>query len=77
MKTECGRKKVEKLAAHLGTTPEEMIARIPEMSGIELKLSAEEREELIDSVASAGNYANSPYVITRAEMSDIYTSLFA
>ena len=77
MKTECGRKKVEKLAAHLGTTPEEMIARIPEMSGIELKLSAEEREELIDRVASAGNYANSPYVITRAEMSDIYTSLFA
>lgn len=76
MKTERGREKIERLAVHLGTTPDEMIARIPEMSGVELKISAEEREELIDRVASAGNYQNSPYVISRAEMSDIYTSLF-
>ena len=47
------------------------------MSGLlDLSLEAAEREELIDRVADAGNYANSPYVITRGEMSDIYARLF-
>lgn len=54
-----------------------MIRRIPEMSGLlDLEIDAAEREELIDRVADAGNYANSPYVITRGEMSDIYKRLF-
>ena len=39
-------------------------------------IGADEREELIDRVAGAGNYANSPYVISRGEMSDIYARLF-
>ena len=76
MRTEVGRAKLEALAAHLGTTVDEMVVRIPEMSGVELVIPAEEREELIDRVASAANYANSPYVISRSEMSDIYTELF-
>lgn len=72
-----GEVKIEKLSAHLGTTPGEMIRRIPEMSGLlDLTIDAEEREELIDRVAGAGNYANSPYIITRGEMSDIYKRLF-
>lgn len=77
MLTAVGEKKIEKLAAHLGTTPDAMIRRIPEMSGLlDLEIAADEREELIDRVAGAGNYANSPYVITRGEMSDIYKRLF-
>ena len=32
-------------------------------------------EEHIDRVAGAGNYANSPYVISRDEMSEIYAKL--
>lgn len=75
--TAAGEEKIAKLTAHLGTTAEEMARRIPEMSGLlDLKIGAEEREELIDRVAGAGNYANSPYVITRGEMSDIYARLF-
>lgn len=77
MLTAAGEEKIAKLAAHLGTTPDDMIRRIPEMSGLlDLSIEAEEREELIDRVAGAGNYANSPYVITRGEMSDIYKRLF-
>lgn len=76
MLTPVGHDKIERLAAELGTTPDEMIKRIPEMSGVVLHIDQAEREELIDRVASAGNYANSPYVITRGEMSDIYTRLF-
>lgn len=71
-----GRQRAEKMAAHLGTTTDEMIVRIPEMSGVSLQIPADEREELIDRVAGAGNYANSPYVISRGEMSDIYARLF-
>ena len=42
----------------------------------EFELSPEEREALIDRVAGAGNFANSPYVISRGEMSDIFKRLF-
>ena len=41
-----------------------------------LMTDLEKAEELIDLVAGAGNYANSPYVISRGEMSDIYRRLF-
>ncbi len=77
MLTAVGDKKIRALADRLGTTPEDMIRRIPEMSGLlDLEINAEEREEFIDRVAGAGNYANSPYVITRGEMSDIYSRIF-
>lgn len=79
MLTDEGEKKIEKLAAHLGTTPEDMIKLIPEKSGVVEKvgkISEAEREELIDRVAGAANYQNSPYVISRGEMSDIYTRIF-
>lgn len=77
--TSSGRKKIENLASHLNTTPREMIERIPEMSGVQEKvgkIDEEEREELIDRVAGAGNYTNSPYIISRGEMSDIYARVF-
>ncbi|MBO5643934.1 MAG: iron-containing alcohol dehydrogenase [Lentisphaeria bacterium] len=76
MLTEEGRKRASAIAEAIGTTADEMIERIPQKSGIELKLDAAEREELIDRVAGAGNYANSPYVISRNEMSEIYAKLF-
>ncbi len=79
MLTEIGRKKIEKLANHLGVEPEVMIRRIPELSGVRKEvgvISAEEREELIDRVAEAANYSNSPYIISRGEMSDIYERIF-
>lgn len=71
-----GRRRVHKLAEHLGTTAEEMIERIPEMSGVKLKIDETEREELIDRVCTASNFANSPYIISRGEMSDIYKRIF-
>ena len=71
-----GHARIDALADALGTTPEEMIRRIPQKSGVSFQIGEEEREELIDRVAGAGNYANSPYVISRGEMSDIYKRLF-
>ena len=76
MITSEGRRRAAKLAEAMGTTADEMIEKIPEKSGIDLTIDEDEREELIDRVAGAGNYANSPYVISRGEMSDIYKRLF-
>ena len=76
MLTEKGRCRAELLADAVGSTPEEMIRRIPEASGISLRIPPEEREELIDRVSGAGNFANSMYVISRGEMSDIFARLF-
>ena len=39
-------------------------------------MTPEKAEELIDLVSGAGNYKNSPYVLTRGEMSDIYRRRF-
>ncbi|MBE6616975.1 MAG: iron-containing alcohol dehydrogenase [Ruminococcaceae bacterium] len=76
MITKEGKRRAEELAEYIGTTTDEMIRRIPEMSGVDMKLSKEVREELIDRVAEAGNYANSIYKISRGEMSDIYKRTF-
>ena len=75
--TDAGTLRTDRLAETVGATPEEMIGRIPEKSGIRLSIGPEEREALIDRVAGAGNYANSPYVISRGEMSDIFKRLFS
>ncbi len=72
-----GQKRVESLAAAIGAAPDEMIRRIPQMSGVSMKIPRPERERMIDLVQGAANFGNSPYVISRGEMSDIYSRLFS
>ncbi len=72
-----GKDAIDELAVYMDTTVEEMALRIPQMAELDdLTMTAEEAERLIDLVAGAGNYQNSPYVISRGEMSDIYRRLF-
>ncbi len=73
--SDAGIEREDKLAEALGTTADEMIERIPEKSGVSFTFGEEERENMIDSISGAGNFANSPYVISRGEMSDIYKRL--
>ena len=75
LRTEVGCAKLHRLADMLGTTPGEMAQRIPAMGDVHLSLTSAQIEEHIDRVAGAGNYANSPYVISRDEMSEIYAKL--
>ena len=74
--TPVGAEKLSRMAAHLDTTVAEMAAKIPAKPGIDLHMTPEKAEELIDLVSGAGNYKNSPYVLTRGEMSDIYRRRF-
>ncbi len=76
LRTPEGKARLAKLASLLDVTPEEMAERIPAVGDVHLSLTPEQIEEHIDRVAGAGNYANSPYVISREEMSEIYTALF-
>ena len=74
--SEAGKARLSEFARVLETTPEEIAAIIPEMSGVALKLSRDERREYVDAVKGAANYQNSPYVISYEEMLDIYDRLF-
>lgn len=73
---EVGKARLIEFAKFLETTPEEIAAKIPEMSGVNLKLTPDERREYIDAVKGAANYKNSPYEISYEEMNDIYNKLF-
>ena len=76
MKNEIGSSKLYTFASYLETTPEEIACTIPDLAGVNLKLDAKQRSEYVDSVKGAGNYANSPYVISYEEMLDIYNRVF-
>ena len=76
MKNEIGSSKLYTFASYLETTPEEIACTIPDLAGVNLKLDAKQRREYVDSVKGAGNYANSPYVISYEEMLDIYNRVF-
>ena len=71
-----GARRLKTLAAKMGTTTDEMIARIPEKAGVQITLTAEQIEEYVSRVEKAGNYANSMYVINDAEKREIYSALF-
>ncbi|MBO7148557.1 MAG: iron-containing alcohol dehydrogenase [Clostridia bacterium] len=76
MKNETGASRLYTLARALETTPEEIAHTIPELSGVTLSLDADTRALYVDRVKGAGNYANSPYIISYEEMLDIYSRLF-
>ena len=76
MKNETGANKLYTLARALETTPEEIAHTIPELSGVTLSLDADTRALYVDRVKGAGNYSNSPYVISYEEMLEIYSRLF-
>ena len=75
-RTEIGREKLETVYAALSTTSKIMKEYLPALSGVELSLTPEEIEEHVELICNAKNYVNSPYVITKEEMYDIYNKHF-
>lgn len=76
MKNELGAKRLRTLAAALETTPEAIACKIPDIAQVKLKLTPDMQHEYIERVKGAANYANSPYVISYEEMTEIYSRLF-
>ena len=75
-KSELGRERLDRFAAACGTTAEALAALLPALSEVEFSFTDEQIEERISLVENAKNYTNSPYVISPAEMREIYKNLF-
>lgn len=75
-KTEVGKARIARFAAAIGATPKVMKTYLPALAAVEFSFTDEEIEQRVTLIENAGNYANSPYVLTKAEMRDIYRRLF-
>ncbi len=76
LKSSVGKERLDKIFAELGTTPRIMKEYLPALSGVEVTLDEQQIAEHIELICDAKNYSNSPYVITKEEMFDIYKSHF-
>ena len=76
MKTEVGAKKLSSFATAIGSTPGEMAETLPRLSGVDLTFSEEEIVRRVELVCGAKNYANSPYVLSKDEMLQLYREHF-
>lgn len=64
------------LCDRAGVAPEDAAALIPTIAPVRISLSEEEIADFVDRTSQAKNYENSPYVISREEMAQIYRRLF-
>lgn len=76
MKSSAGKAKLLNFAEALDTTVDVLISILPELSGVDLVFSEEEIAKRVELIADAKNYTNSPYVISKAEMYEIYRDHF-
>ena len=76
-RTEKGKALIEGFASVLGDTPDNIADNIVKWSNVSVKLTDEEISLYVQNVKGATNYANSPYVINEAEMTEIYKKLFS
>lgn len=72
-----GKERIAAFAAAIGTTPKVMKTYLPALAEVELTFTEEEIERRVALIENAKNYANSPYVLSKEEMRDIYRRLFA
>lgn len=75
-RTELGQQKMQQIYTALGTTSRIMKEYLPALAEVELSLTAEQIAEHIELICNAKNYTNSPYVITKEEMIEIYSKHF-
>lgn len=76
-KTEEGRARIAAFAAAIGTTPKVMKTYLPALADVTLSFTEQELERRVSLVENAKNYTNSPYVLSKEDMRNIYRRLFA
>lgn len=75
-KTEVGKARIEAFAAAIGAKPAVMKAFLPGIADVDLTFTEEEIAYRVELIAGAKNYPNSPYVLCKDEIYDIYRSHF-
>ena len=76
MRSATGKEKLLKFAKHLETDVETLISKIPALSGVDLSFNEEEIAKRVELILDAKNYTNSPYVLSKEEIYDIYRKHF-
>ena len=76
MRSPLGKVKLLEFAEAHETTIEYMAKRLPELSEVNLSFSEDEIAKRVELIADAKNYSNSPYVISKDEMYEIYRKHF-
>jgi alcohol dehydrogenase len=71
-----GRRLIAGFCGGLEVSPEELGAKLVALSGVRMHISREKAEELISRVENASNFSNSPYILSRGEMLDIFKRQF-
>lgn len=75
-KCENGRQRVADFTAAIGTKPAVLKAFLPGVAAVDLAFSEAEITEHVELIAGAKNYVNSPYVLSKEEIYDIYRAHF-
>lgn len=76
-RTEVGDARLTAFAAAVGTDLDTLARELPRLSAVSFSFTEEEIAERVELIAGAKNYSNSPYVLSREEIYDIYRSHFA
>ncbi|MBR2010244.1 MAG: iron-containing alcohol dehydrogenase [Clostridia bacterium] len=75
-KSESGRARIANFAAAIGAKPAVLKAFLPGVAGVSLSMTDDEIAQHVELIAGAKNYANSPYVISKEEIFEIYRAHF-
>ncbi|MBQ3483561.1 MAG: iron-containing alcohol dehydrogenase [Clostridia bacterium] len=75
-KAEQGKARIATFAEAIGATPRVMKALLTGLSDVSFSFTEQEIARRVELVKGAGNYTNSPYVLSVEEMYDIYRRLF-
>ncbi len=75
-KNELGKARIAAFTSHIGTSPKLMKALLTGLADVSLSFTEEEIDRRVKLICKAGNYVNSPYVISVDEMYEIYRRLF-
>ena len=76
MRSPLGKEKLQRFANRLGTDLTTLINTLPSLSGVELSFNEEEIAQRVELILDAKNYTNSPYVLSKEEIYDIYRKHF-
>ena len=75
--TEAGQARLSVLYERLSTTEESLSALLLRLANVNIALTDTEIKHHVDLIKDAGNYVNSPYILSDEEKYDIYRKHFA
>ena len=76
MKTEEGERLLKEFSHKLGSNLEDISSRLSEFYKDDLVLKETDIEYMVSRIENAGNFKNSPYVLKREEITEIFRKHF-